>query len=193
MRDLARDDVLSLLKEVGEILVTRGIEAAIYVVGGSAMALEYDSRRITRDIDAQIREGRSGFWEAVEVVAQRHGIESDWVNSNAVAFMTNEADPGAHERNVPGLRIAVASPEHLIAMKLRSLRDRDMDDLEVLFRVVGITVPAEVVAIHNRLFDDSYVGYHSSEEVEYAVQAVFDRAAAQGRPINPPESAQGAT
>jgi hypothetical protein len=33
-------------------LVQRGVVADIYVFGGAAMALAYDARRATRDIDA---------------------------------------------------------------------------------------------------------------------------------------------
>lgn len=181
--DLTRQEILDLLTEVGQLLVDKGLEAAIYVVGGTAMALEYDSRRITRDVDAKIRQEPEQFHEAVRAVAQRHGIEPDWVNTSAVAFMTNEQDEAARELNLPGLRIAVASPEHLIAMKLRSLRERDMDDLEVLFQVAGVTRPEQAVEIHARLFNDSYIGGSDPEEALYAAMAVFERAAAHGRDL----------
>lgn len=44
-RDLTRQEIVDLLTEVGQLLVDQDPEAAIYVVGGTAMALEYDSRR----------------------------------------------------------------------------------------------------------------------------------------------------
>src|SRR5256714_3821944 len=43
-----RDQILSLSEE----LVRRGTRAEIFIVGGAAMALAYDARRSTRDIDA---------------------------------------------------------------------------------------------------------------------------------------------
>ena len=97
--------------------------------------------------------------------------------------MTNE--PDATEFTLPGLRIAIASPEHLIAMKLRAMRPRDIADLETPFRTVGITDPQHAADIHNRLFDDSYVGYADPEEALYAAITVFRAAEAAGRPIGP--------
>ncbi|GAB3811158.1 hypothetical protein GCM10028820_01910 [Tessaracoccus terricola] len=183
-RDLNREDLLILLTETGEILQRQGVEASIYVVDGAAMALEYQSRRITRDVDAQIRAEHAGFREAAAVVAERHGLARDWVNTAASAFMSNEPDEDAGEFNLPGLRIAVASAEHLIAMKLRAMRERDMDDLETLFRFTGVTEPEQAADIHNRLFDESYIGHADPDEALYAARQVFARAAAQGRPLN---------
>jgi len=184
-RTLTRDQVLGLLREVGEYLLGRGSEATIYVVGGAAMALVFDSRRVTRDVDAAIRSDSDAVREAVAVVAERHDLDPDWLNTRAAAFMTNEPDDDATELTVPGLRVLLASPEHLIAMKLRAMRDRDLDDLETLFRYTGIAHPQQAADIHNRLFGESYIGYFAPDEALYAAQLVFDRAAARGRPITP--------
>lgn len=35
-RTLTRDDLLALLRQVGELLLDRGVEASVYVVGGAA-------------------------------------------------------------------------------------------------------------------------------------------------------------
>ena len=179
-----REELLALLREVGAILVDRRVEATLYVVGGAAMALQFDARRVTRDVDAAIRTDRDDLVEAVALVGQRHGLAPDWLNTRASAFLSNEPDDQAIEITLPGLRIAVASPEHLIALKLRALRDRDIDDLETLFRHVGITDPQQAAAIHDKLFDDSYIGSLDPDEALYAAQVVFDRAAARGRPLD---------
>ena len=39
-------------RRLGERLARRGVVADLYVFGGAAMALAYDSRRATRDVDA---------------------------------------------------------------------------------------------------------------------------------------------
>jgi hypothetical protein len=49
---LDRDQILRLFEELSEELVRRGTRAEIFLVGGAAMALAYDARRATRDIDA---------------------------------------------------------------------------------------------------------------------------------------------
>ena len=184
-RTLSRDELVDLLRRVGAILQERGLKASIYVVGGAAMAMVFDSRRTTRDVDASIRSHHEEFDKAVKVVAERNSLAPDWVNSNASAFMPNHPDSGADELNLPGLRVAIASSEHLIAMKLRAMRRRDQNDLETLFRSSGIESPEEAAAIHDRLFGDADIGYSGPNEALYAARLVFERAAAEGRPIGP--------
>jgi Nucleotidyltransferase of unknown function (DUF6036) len=47
-----RDKIMELLTELGRRLSAKGVAGRLYVVGGAAMALEFDTRRTTRDIDA---------------------------------------------------------------------------------------------------------------------------------------------
>lgn len=179
---LDREMVLDLLGQVGRRLQQRGVTASIYVVGGTAMALVFDARRTTHDIDAELTGHGDEFTEAAAEVAALHGLPDDWVNSRAVAFLPNAQDPAASEITLPGLT-AVASPEHLIAMKLRAMRTRDLDDLEVLFRACGITTPEAAALIHDRLFSEADIGYGRAEESLFAARMVFDRAQRRGRPI----------
>ena len=78
--DLTREDVLQLLSEVGVELQKNGRQATIYVVGGAAMALEYDARRVTRDNDATDGSEPESLWAAVQLVAKRHHLPPHWLN-----------------------------------------------------------------------------------------------------------------
>ncbi len=49
---LDRDHIRAALGRLGERLAQRGVVADIYVIGGAALALAFDARRATRDIDA---------------------------------------------------------------------------------------------------------------------------------------------
>lgn len=180
---LTREQLLRLLGEVGALLSEQGLEGQLYVVGGAAMALVFDARRVTRDIDASAPGDQDRLWAAVGAVAARHALPPDWVNTRASAFMTNEPDDRATEITLPGLRLTVASPEHLIAMKLRAMRDRDIADLDYLFRTLGVRTPQEAAEIHDRLFDESYIGSINPDEALYAAELVFERARQAGRPI----------
>lgn len=190
---LGRDEIRDLLREVGAVLARRGSEATIYVVGGAAMALSFDARRTTRDVDVAFRGDRADVEQAAAEVAARHNLPPDWLNGHAAAFMSNEPDDDAAELTLPGLRVVVASDAHLIAMKLRSMRDRDLADLDALFRHAGISTPQEAADIHNRMFDKSSIGFHGPEEALYEAKAVFDRAAALGRPIGARQTTAPAT
>jgi len=52
---LDRESIIEAFRRLGSRLARRGTVADIYVFGGAAMALAYDSRRATRDIDAIFR------------------------------------------------------------------------------------------------------------------------------------------
>jgi hypothetical protein len=49
---LDRAGIEEAFRRLGDRLARRGVVADLYVFGGAAMALAYDSRRATRDVDA---------------------------------------------------------------------------------------------------------------------------------------------
>jgi hypothetical protein len=49
---LGRAGIEEAFRRLGDRLARRGVVADLYVFGGAAMALAYDSRRVTRDVDA---------------------------------------------------------------------------------------------------------------------------------------------
>ena len=49
---MGRADLERAFAALGDRLVRRGVVADIFVVGGAAMALAYDAKRVTRDVDA---------------------------------------------------------------------------------------------------------------------------------------------
>ena len=52
---LDRAAIQEAFRRLGDRLVRRGVVADVYVIGGAAMALAYDGRRSTRDIDAAFK------------------------------------------------------------------------------------------------------------------------------------------
>lgn len=182
-RDLTRDDLIQLLREVGQALEDEGLTASIYVVGGAAIALTLNSRRVTRDVDAALRDHPEELKETANAVGARHGLAPDWFNSAATMFFSSEPDRDVGEFSLPGLDISIVSPEHLLAMKIRASRGKDQADLEHLFNFMGISDPQQAADITNRLFDDTAMGWHDANEALYVAEDVFERAARAGRPI----------
>lgn len=182
-RDLTREQIIELLSEVGQVLQEQGLTASVYVVGGTAMTLTLNSRRTTRDVDAAIRDHRDEFLAAARTVAERHQLDEEWVSTAATAFLTSEPDRAEGGMTLPGLRVAIISPEHLLAMKIRAFRGKDYDDLERLFNFLRITDPQQAADITNALFDDTYPGRFDPDEALYVAQDIFTMAAKRGRPI----------
>jgi len=142
-RELTADEVRGLLAEVGEILAAKGLRASIYVVGGAAIALTLNNRRITRDIDAAFRDHPQEFRAAAAIVGQRHGLAPNWINSDAIGFTSNRPIGEEDKFEVPGLQVISASPEHLLAMKVRASMSRDEDDDDYPPILPGHSGPAQ--------------------------------------------------
>src|SRR5258707_10307925 len=127
-----RDAALRTLEELASVLASRGVDAHIFVVGGAAMALAFDARRMTRDIDA-VFEPKTAVYSAAREVADRLALPDDWLNDAVKGFVPG-TDPEAlpiFER--PGLSVSAASARFLVAMKLRAARvEQDASDIEFL-------------------------------------------------------------
>src|SRR5207302_7126890 len=65
-----RNAALRALEELALVLNSRGIAGRIFVVGGAALALAFDARRTTRDIDA-VFEPKTEVYGAAREVADR--------------------------------------------------------------------------------------------------------------------------
>lgn len=151
---LDRAGIEDLLRRLGERLQRRGVVGDVYVIGGAAMALAYDSRRVTRDIDAVIRSHGVVLDEA-HALADELGLPRWWLNEQASVYVAPGGDPDAPLTfDHPGLRVSTASPEHLLAMKAMAARRRDMEDLRLLVDRLGLTSPEQVVAVCTRVFPD---------------------------------------
>jgi hypothetical protein len=142
---LSRDDLIQLLGEIATELDQEGHHGHLFVVGGAAMALAYNTRRSTRDLDA-VFEPKTVLYDAARKVGARHSLPPDWINDAVKGFLPG-ADPNATTVfDRPGLSVRVASPEYLFAMKAVAARiERDAGDLIQLYRLCGFTSVEEAL------------------------------------------------
>jgi hypothetical protein len=83
----------------------------------AAMALVYDARRATRDIDAVFQPHGIVLDEARAVAAEL-GLPGWWLNEQASVYVAPGGDAAAARIfDHPGLRVSAASPEHLLSKK----------------------------------------------------------------------------
>lgn len=166
---LGRDDLLALLGDVSDDLEARGIRGEMFIVGGAAMALAYSTRRFTRDVDA-VFEPKSEVYEAAQRVGEERGLPGDWLN-DAVKGMLPGADAEARDvLSLPGLRVSVASPRYLLALKVYAARvDRDTDDIRRLADLCAAHTAAEVLAIAEQVMG----GRHLLPKSQYLVEELF--------------------
>jgi hypothetical protein len=135
---LDRAAIENAFRRLGERLARRGVVADLYVFGGAAMALAYDSRRATRDIDAVFQPHGIVLTEAT-IVAKELGLPPWWLNEQASVYVAPGGDIAAPRIfDHPGLRVSTASPEHLLAMKVLAARRRDIEDIQLLVEHLGL-------------------------------------------------------
>jgi hypothetical protein len=148
---LSHDDVRALLTELGQRLAAKNIDARIFIVGGSAMALAFDRSRVTRDIGAVYAPKEEVYREA-KALAQDRGLPEDWLNNAAKGYAPSPPVIG-ESFEVPGLSVGVASAEYLFVMKARSARPgADRDDLKLLAREIGMTDPDQALGLIERYY-----------------------------------------
>jgi hypothetical protein len=128
---LDRHGIEDAFRRLGDRLARRGVVADVYVFGGAAMSLVYDSRRATRDIDAVFAPDGVVIEEA-RAVADELGLPRWWLNNQASAYIA----PGAMSP-LPGSSIILdcefrLPPGAPVAMKVLAGRRRDADDIRVL-------------------------------------------------------------
>lgn len=154
------DAVEALLTELGRRLHERGLVAELYVVGGSAMALAYDGRRVTRDVDALFRPRDEVLAVAADMAVQE-GLPADWLNDAVRTVMPPEGDDGpADVLEAPGVRVSVASPEYLLAMKCMTTRQSrgDLDDAAFLAVLTNNADEQKLARVVHRYFGSSPLG-----------------------------------
>jgi predicted nucleotidyltransferase len=126
--------------------------ADLYVFGGAAMALAFDSRRATRDVDALFEPHGIVHDEALAVAAEL-GLPRWWLNEQFSSYVVPGGDPAASRVfDHPGLRVFAASPEHLLAMKAFAARPRDAEDIRQLAQVLHLHTADEVLASVRDIF-----------------------------------------
>jgi len=166
---LDREELLEALRLLDQELGAVGIRGEVFVVGGAAMALAYDARRATVDVDA-IFVPAAEVRDAAARVAERLHIEEDWLNDGAKSFMPG-SDPdriGVFEGD--HLSVAAASPRYLLAMKLLASRlERDQDDIRFLYDLCGFSTADEGLD----LLESTYPNHVIAPRVQFLLEQMF--------------------
>ena len=154
---LTKVDIERLLGLLNDDLSEQEVEAELYLVGGAVMCLALDARPATRDVDAFFRPTRA-VREAAARVAARAGVPETWLNDAVKGYLSARGDYDSW-LELPSLRVFVARPEYLLAMKCAAMRlgeeFHDLDDVAYLLRYLGIERVADALAVVTRYFDEN--------------------------------------
>ncbi|GAB3750949.1 DUF6036 family nucleotidyltransferase [Microlunatus parietis] len=135
------------------------------------MALAYNMRRTTADVDG-VFEPKAVVYEAARRVAARHsGLADDWLNDGVKGLLPPGNDREAKViLDVPGVTVSVPSPRYLLALKVQAARiDRDQDDIMFLAREAGAETADDVLAIAEQVIGSSRL----LPKAQFLVQEMF--------------------
>jgi len=168
---LTREEILRLFSLLDAELRKEEVLGELHVVGGAVMCLALGARDATRDVDAIFEPSRT-VREAAARVAHRAGVHAAWLNDAVKGYLSprGEFDPYLE---LPNLRVFVADPRYLLAMKCVALRIgdefHDLDDVRYLLRHLNITSAAEALAIVLRYFDEERI----PPKTRYALEEIL--------------------
>ncbi len=153
---MRRDEILRAVSALGADLADRGLVADLYVVGGAAIALAYDERRATRDIDA-VFVPKNEVYAAATPVAASLDLPDGWLNDAVKGFLQGPDNFPTKTLDMPGLRCEIASAEMVIVLKCLAHRiGEDDEDVLLLAAQLGLdTADQRLLTPHVELFGRS--------------------------------------
>jgi len=187
---LARADLELAFADLGEAARAVGKVIDIAVYGGAAMMLIFAARPATRDVDAVVRGDPQFLRDAVAQIARARGWSEHWLNDAVKGFLS-ERDPQSltlfktyPSESAPGLRVYLAQPEYLLAMKCIAMRldqsesSPDRDDIKTLIRHLGVTRADQVLDIVIRYYPKKLI----RPKTQFGIEEIMDQLANEERP-----------
>lgn len=154
-----KDKIIKYLYELDNKLGERGLSGSINIYGGSCLALVYDLRGSTKDIDA-IFSPKNEMYKIAEEIAIENNLPSDWLNDGVKGFVTSSMEYKEYDiANFKNLKIFYPTAETMLAMKLISMRSgsSDIDDIKGLIKIVGVNNTEDLISIIEKYYSPKII------------------------------------
>jgi hypothetical protein len=154
---------------LGAEAVAAGKIIDIAVYGGSALILTFPGRVATKDVGAVVQNDAAWLRAAAQRVAAQNGWSADWLNDGVKGWLSHrDAEAKRLFRSYssetdPGLRVYLAVPQYLFAMKCLAMRiggvetTQDRADIEALAESLEITSAEAAIDIVARYYPSSRI------------------------------------
>lgn len=191
LRYLSRDDIEGAFAELGAAAVKAGKCIDIAVYGGAAMVLTFPARPATKDVDAVALSEAEFLRQAVRQIGEARRWPEGWLNDAVKGFLSpRQRDPDVLSlfRSYPsektcGLRVYVARPEYLLAMKCIAMRvdpaeaSEDVGDIRLLIQTLGLTAVDQVLNIVAEYYPNNRI----RPKTQFGVEEIMDQLAREDR------------
>ncbi len=157
MANLTASDIRRLFELLDLELGNVKAEGELYLVGGAVMSLVLNARDATRDVDALFKPTKIIRQAAARVAAEAN-VPEDWLNDAVKGYLSPRGDFDPF-LELPHLRVFVARPSYLLAMKCAAMRlgeeFHDIDDVRYLLRYLNISSVTAAIDVVTDYFDES--------------------------------------
>jgi len=180
-----RHTLESALEALGRRAYTEGKTIEIAIYGGSALMLTYDWRLATKDVDAVFEADKQTVKRLAQEIADENGWDPDWLNDGVKGFLS-AADHSPDAKRLfrtfpsegePGLRVMVANPAYIFAMKCRAMRiggideTTDVDDIKRLARELRLINAQEALDLVASFYPDRLI----EPKTRFGLEEIFSR------------------
>lgn len=177
-----RASLRAALSALGERAFALGKTIEISIYGGSALMLTFEWRQATRDVDAVFEPDRELVRRLAAELAVEYGWDKEWLNDGVKGFLS-PVDGAPHvkeffatfpDEDRPGLRILIASPRYLFAMKCLAMRlagedARDLADIRALAHEIGVRTSEQALDI----VASFYPGRAIPAKTQFGIEELF--------------------
>ena len=147
-------DIERLLDLVNEELEQLDVTGEIYLVGGAVMCLAFNARASTKDLDAFFQPTKV-IRDAAKRIANRENYPADWLNDAVKGYLSTQGDYQPF-LDLSNLKVFVATPEYLLAMKCLAMRlgaeFHDEQDIRFLLRYLNISKYQAAIDVVTKYF-----------------------------------------
>jgi len=151
---LSKARIEELFRALDEELRRLGVVGELHVVGGAVLCVALNARPATRDADAYFEPTKT-VREAAARVAASLDVPEGWLNDAVKRFMSPNGDYRTF-LELENLRVMMAQPEYLLAMKCLAFRlgaeFHDEADVRYLLRYLNIERYDAALAVITRYY-----------------------------------------
>jgi hypothetical protein len=162
MATLSRELIWRALVCLGGLADAEGVKLEVCIYGGAALMLAYDSRAITKDVDAVVRPSDVAQ-RLARRVAEELALPDDWLNDDVKMFVAPNEGLRALPWDSVGIAVTVPTASYLLAMKALACRkalpgyEGDIADLRFLLRKMEIASVSQVQEHIDRYYPDDVI------------------------------------
>lgn len=171
MSSLSRKQIEKLFELLNKKLRSLSTIGELYLVGGAVMCLAYQARESTKDIDAAFLPSQT-IRKIAHEIAEEENLPNSWLNDGVKGFLS-DAGSSVPYLESSHLKVFVATPEYLLALKCLAMRlgaeFHDESDIRFLLRYLNIESHEQALKIIMRYYPLERI----SKKTLYALEEIL--------------------